>query len=246
MCIRDRVYDEAGRATDVSVQAANAFQAQQAAAQEAALIAAESNIQTATQAAQARIIADQQAAAAAAAAQAIAAQAAAAAAAAAATTNAAAVTTPRTIVAVAPPAAKVTNYTYTLDFYNNEFWLKRSDGVAISNGSSDWKSAELFVAPQNIALSSVSVTPAAAAKFAANSGLAPTAGTVATSTSVTGTTTTTNQTTGTTTVKNTATGVTATTTPATGTTTVVATSHDTGKLALYALLGVLLLRGAVR
>jgi hypothetical protein len=250
------VYDEAGRVTDASAQAANAFQAQQAAAQEAALIAAESNIQTATQAAQARIIADQQAAAAAAAAQAIAAQAAAAAAAAAATTNAAAVTTAKTIVAVAPPAAKVTNYTYTLDFYNNEFWLKRSDGVAISNGSSDWKSAELFVAPQNIALSSVSVTPAAAAKFAANSGMAPTAGTVATSTGLVSNsvgstfgqtiTTTTNQATGATTVKNTATGVTATTTPATGTTTVVATSHDTGKLALYALLGVLLLRGAVR
>jgi hypothetical protein len=175
-----------------------------------------------------------------------AASAAAAAAAAAAATNAATVTTPRVITAVAPPAAQVTNFTYTLDFYDNQFWLKRSDGVPISNGSADWKSAALFIAPQNIALTSVSVTPTAAAKFAANSGSAPTTGAVATSTSVTGTTTTTNQVTGTTTVKNPTTGVTATTTPATGTTTVVATSHDTGKLALYALLGVLLLRGAVR
>jgi hypothetical protein len=246
------VYDETGRATDASVQAANAFEAQQTASQEAELISAQANIQAATQAAQARIIADQQAAAAAAAAQAIAAQAAAAAAAAAATTNAAAVTTPRTTVAVAPPAAQVTNFTYTIDFYDNQFWLKRSDGVAVANGSADWKSAALFIAPQNIALTSVSVTPTAAAKFAANSGSAPTTGAVATSTSVTGTTTTTNQSTGTTTVTNPTTGVTATTTPSTGTTTVVATlsdvagSLDAGKVALFALLGVLLLRGAVR
>jgi hypothetical protein len=172
--------------------------------------------------------------------------AAAAAAVAAATTNAATVTTPRVITAVAPAAAQVTNFTYTLDFHDNQFWLTRSDGVLISNGSADWKSAEIYVAPQNIALSSVSVTPAAAAKFAANSGTVATTGAVATSTSITGTTHTTNQITGTTTVTNPTTGVTATTNPATGTTTVVATSSDTGKLALYALLGVLLLRGAVK
>jgi hypothetical protein len=133
-----------------------------------------------------------------------------------------------------------------VDFHDNQFWLTRSDGAAIQNGSADWKSAELFIAPQHIALSSVSVTPAAAAKFAANSGTVATTGTVATSTSVTGTTHTTNQTTGTTTVTNPTTNVTATTNPATGITTVVATSSNTGKLALYALLGVLLLRGAVR
>jgi hypothetical protein len=185
-----------------------------------------------------------------------AASAAAAAAAAAAATNAATVTTPRTITAVAPPPAPVTNFTYTVDFHDNQFWLTRSDGAPIQNGSADFKSAALFVAPQNIALTSVSVTPAANAKFAANNSTVAITPVVATSTGVVSNsvgstfgqtiTTTTNQTTGTTTVKNTATGVTATTTPATGTTTVVATSSDTGKLALYALLGVLLLRGAVR
>ena len=172
----------------------------------------------------------------------------------------AAVTTPpatvtRTITTVAttttqPPA---TNVTYVLDFYSTQFWLKRSDGVAIANGSADWKSAALFIAPYNLAIANVSVTPAAAAKFASNSGT--TTGGTATSTGVTATSggtatgvttsTTTNQTTGTTTVTNTATGVTATTSPVTGTTTVSA-GADTGKLALYALLGVLLLRGAVR
>jgi hypothetical protein len=183
-----------------------------------------------------------------------AAAAAASAAATAATTNAATVTTPKTIVAVTTTAAPVTNYTYTLDFYNNQFWLKRSDGVAIANGSADWKSAALFVAPYNLALTNVSVTPAASAKFAANSATVTTptassAGLVSNSVGQTfgqPVTTTTNQTTGTTTVTNPTTGVTATTTPATGTTTVVATSSNTGKLALYALLGVLLLRGAVR
>jgi hypothetical protein len=240
------VFDATGRATDASVQAANAFQAQQAASQEAAMIAAEANIQAATQAAQAQIVAEQQAAAAAAAA---------AAAKAAVTTNPATVTRTITTVATttAPPPA--TNVTYVLDFYSNEFWLKRSDGVAIANGSADWKSAALFIAPYNLAIANVSVTPAAAAKFASNSGTVSTGGTVATSTGVTATsggtatgvttTTTTNQTTGTTAVTNTATGVTATTSPVTGTTT-VSTSSDTGKLALYALLGVLLLRGAVR
>ena len=183
-------------------------------------------------------------------------QAAAAAAAAAAATNAATVTTPKTITAVAPPTPPVTNFTYTIDFHDNQFWLTRSDGAPIQNGSADFKSAALFVAPQNIALTSVSVTPAANAKFAANNSTVAITPVVATSTGVVSNsvgstfgqtiTTTTNQTTGATTVKNTATGVTATTTPATGTTTVVATSSDTGKLALYALLGVLLLRGAVR
>ena len=168
------------------------------------------------------------------------------AAAAAAATNAATVTTPRTITAVAPPPAPVTNFTYTVDFHDNQFWLTRSDGVRIQNGSADFKSAALFVAPQNIALTSVSITPAATAKFAANNSTVTITPATVTSTSVTGTTTTTNQTTGTTTVTNPTTGVTATTTPATGTTTVVATSSNTGKLALYALLGVLLLRGAVR
>jgi hypothetical protein len=59
------------------------------------------------------------------------------------------------------------------------------------------------------------------------------------------TSTTTNQITGTTTVTNPSTGVTATTSPATGTT-IISTGANTGKLALFALLGVLLLRGAVR
>ena len=202
-----------------------------------------------------RVAAETAAAAAAAAAPAaVVVAAAASAAATAATTNAATVTTPKTIVAVTTTAAPVTNYTYTLDFYNNQFWLKRSDGVAIANGSADWKSAALFVAPYNLALTNVSVTPAAAAKFAANSATVTTptassAGLVSNSVGQTfgqPVTTTTNQTTGTTTVTNPTTGVTATTTPATGTTTVVATSSNTGKLALYALLGVLLLRGAVR
>jgi hypothetical protein len=175
--------------------------------------------------------------------------AAASAAATAATTNAATVQKPTTITAVttAPPAK--TNYKYTLDFYGNEFWFKRNDGVAISNGSYDWKSAELYLGGK-YALSDVTFTPAAAAQFARNSGTLVTRP-VATSTTVTGTTTTTNQTTGTTTVTNPTTGVTATTNPATGTTTVVATesivagSLDAGKIALFALLGVLLLRGAV-
>ena len=173
-------------------------------------------------------------------------QAAAAAAAAAAATNAATVTTPRTITAVAPPTPPVTNFTYTIDFHDNQFWLTRSDGAPIQNGSADFKSAALFVAPKNIALTSVSVTPAANAKFAANNSTVTITPVTVTSTSVTGTTHTTNQTTGTTTVTNPTTNVTATTNPATGTTTVVATSSNTGKLALYALLGVLLLRGAVR
>jgi hypothetical protein len=182
--------------------------------------------------------------------------AAAAAAAAAVTTNPATVTKTITTVATTTAQPPATNVTYVLDFYNNQFWLKRSDGVAIANGSADWKSAALFIAPYNLAIANVSVTPAAAAKFASNSGT--TTGATASSTGVTATsggtatgvttTTTTNQTTGTTTVTNTATGVTATTSPVTGTTTVSAgsTVSDTGKLALYALLGVLLLRGAVR
>jgi hypothetical protein len=169
------------------------------------------------------------------------------------TTNPATVTRTITTVATTTTPPPATNVTYVLDFYSNQFWLKRSDGVAIANGSADWKSAALFIAPYNLAIANVSVTTAAAAKFASNSGT--TTGATATSTGVTATsggtatgvttTTTTNQTTGTTAVTNTATGVTATTSPVTGTTT-VSTSSDTGKLALYALLGVLLLRGAVR
>jgi hypothetical protein len=170
--------------------------------------------------------------------------AAASAAATAATTPKSAVTAgPKTIPAVttAPPAK--TNYKYTLDFYNNEFWFKRNDGVAISNGSYDWKSAELYLLGK-YALSDVTITPAAAAQFAKNSGTLVSRP-VATSTTVTGTKTTTNQVTGTTTVTNPVTGVSATTNPANGTTTVVSTSLDSGKIALFALLGVLLLRGAV-
>jgi hypothetical protein len=171
------------------------------------------------------------------------------------TTNPATVTRTITTVATTTTPPPATNVTYVLDFYSNQFWLKRSDGVAIANGSAEWKSAALFIAPYNLAIANVSVTPAAAAKFASNSGTVSTGGTVATSTGVTATsggtatgvttTTTTNQTTGTTAVTNTATGVTATTSPVTGTTT-VSTSSDTGKLALYALLGVLLLRGAIK
>jgi len=195
-------------------------------------------------------IAQQRAAAAAAAVPAaVVVSAAASAAATAATTNAATVQKPTTIPAVTIAPAAATNYKYTLDFYGNEFWFKRNDGVAISNGSADWKSAALYLGGK-YALSDVTVTPAAAAQFARNSGTLVTQP-VATSTTVTGTTTTTNQTTGTTTVTNPTTGVTATTNPATGTTTVVATesivagSLDAGKIALFALLGVLLLRGAV-
>jgi len=224
------------RAAQAAAQAAAAAGASPAAQQAAAAAAGKSAERGETIAAQV----------AAGAAAAAAPAAAAAAASAAATTNAASVTTARTSVAVAPPAAQVTNFTYTVDFHDNQFWLTRSDGAAIQNGSADFKSAELFVAPQNIALASVSVTPAANAKFRSNNALIAITGPDVTSTSVTGTTHTTNQTTGTTTVTNPTTGVTATTNPATGTTTVVATSSNTGKLALFALLGVLLLRGAVR
>jgi len=140
--------------------------------------------------------------------------------------------------------------TYILDFYDNQFWLKTSAGVAVSNGSSDWKTPTAYLAPVGVTLAQTTLTPAASVKFANNQGVtvqANSAGGTTTTNPTTGTVTTTNPATGTVTHTDPATGTTTTTTPATGTTTVTTgTATNTGKLALYALLGVLLLRGAVR
>jgi hypothetical protein len=140
--------------------------------------------------------------------------------------------------------------TYILDFYDNQFWLKTSAGAAVSNGSSDWKTPAAYLASSGITLAQTTLTPAASVKFANNQGVtvqANSAGGTTTTNPTTGTVTTTNPTTGTVTTTNTTTGTTTTTTPATGTTTVTTSqATDTGKLALFALLGVLLLRGAVR
>jgi hypothetical protein len=157
---------------------------------------------------------------------------------------------PRTIVTPQPIAPdQVTKY--VVDFDGVEFTMKDPAGKKIGGGSPNYKTLDIFIAPFHVAAANVTVTPAAAAKFAANSAAPATTGTVATSTGVTTTTgtpvtVTTNQTTGTTTVTNTTTGVTATTDPSTGTTTITAGGINTGNLALIGLLGFLFLRGAVR
>ena len=244
------VTDSTGRYTDASIQAANAAVAQAIAPQTAALDAAEANIDAATREAQKQVIADQLAAQVKASVSTVA-KSAAAAATVVAVTPAVTVKIPQTIVTPPPKAPdQVTNY--VVDFDGVEFTMKDPTGKKIGGGSPNYKTLDIFIAPFHVAAANVTVTPAAAAKFAANSAAPATTGTVATSTGVTATTgtpvtVTTNQTTGTTTVTNTATGVTATTTPATGTTTVGTTSGiNTGNLALIGLLGFLLLRGAVR
>jgi len=140
--------------------------------------------------------------------------------------------------------------TYILDFYDNQFWLKTSAGVAVSNGSADFRTPTEYLSRSNIALAQTTLTPAASVKFANNQGVTVqpnSEGGTTTTNPTTGTVTTTNPTTGTVTTTNTTTGTTTTTTPATGTTTTTTTpAIDTGKIALLALLGVLLLRGAVR
>ena len=157
---------------------------------------------------------------------------------------------PQTIV-TPPPKAPDQFTNYVVDFDGVEFTMKDSTGRKIGGGIANHKTVDIFIAPFHVAMANVTVTPAAAAKFAANSAAPATTGTVATSTGVTTTGTpisvTTNQTTGTTTVTSTATGVTATTTPDTGTTTVGTTSGiNTGNIALIGLLGFLLLRGAIK
>jgi hypothetical protein len=140
--------------------------------------------------------------------------------------------------------------TYILDFYDNQFWLKTSAGAAVSNGSADFRTPTDYLSRSNITLAQTTLTPAASVKFANNQGVTTvvnSAGGTTTTNPTTGTVTTTNPTTGTVTTTNTTTGTTTTTTPATGTTTTTTTpAIDTGKIALLALLGVLLLRGAVR
>jgi macrodomain Ter protein organizer (MatP/YcbG family) len=140
--------------------------------------------------------------------------------------------------------------TYILDFYDNQFWLKTSAGAAVSNGSADFRTPTEYLSRSNITLAQTTLTPAASVKFANNQGVTVqtnSAGGTTTTNPTTGTVTTTNPTTGTVTTTNTTTGTTTTTTPATGTTTTTTTpAVDTGKIALLALLGVLLLRGAVR
>jgi hypothetical protein len=140
--------------------------------------------------------------------------------------------------------------TYILDFYDNQFWLKTSAGAAVSNGSADFRTPTEYLSRSNITLAQTTLTPAASVKFANNQGVTVqtnSAGGTTTTNPTTGTVTTTNPATGTVTTTNTTTGTTTTTTPATGTTTTTTTpTIDTGKIALLALLGVLLLRGAVR
>jgi hypothetical protein len=140
--------------------------------------------------------------------------------------------------------------TYILDFYDNQFWLKTSAGAAVSNGSADFRTPTEYLSRSNITLAQTTLTPAASVKFANNQGVTTvvnSAGGTTTTNPTTGTVTTTNPATGTVTTTNTTTGTTTTTTPATGTTTTTTTpAIDTGKIALLALLGVLLLRGAVR
>jgi hypothetical protein len=140
--------------------------------------------------------------------------------------------------------------TYLLDFHDNQFWLTTSAGVEISHGSFDWKTPAAYLAGAGITLAQTTLTPAASVQFAKNQGVTTqvtTTGGTTTTNPTTGTVTKTNPVTGTVTTTNTTTGTTHTTTPATGTTTVTTSpATDTGKLALFALLGVLLLRGAVR
>jgi len=139
---------------------------------------------------------------------------------------------------------------YILDFHDNQFWLTTSAGAPVRNGSFDFKTPADFLSNSGITLAQTTLTAAASVKFANNHGVTTvvnSAGGTTTTNPTTGTVTTTNPVTGTVTTTNTATGTTTTTTPATGTTTTTTTpATDTGKLALYALLGVLLLRGAVR
>jgi hypothetical protein len=139
---------------------------------------------------------------------------------------------------------------YILDFHDNQFWLTTSAGAPVRNGSADFKTPADFLSNSGITLSQTTLTAAASVKFANNHGVTTvvnSAGGTTTTNPTTGTVTSTNPATGTVTTTNTATGTTTTTTPATGTTTVTTgTATNTGKLALYALLGVLLLRGAVR
>jgi hypothetical protein len=139
---------------------------------------------------------------------------------------------------------------YILDFHDNQFWLTTSAGAPVRNGSADFKTPADFLSNSGITLSQTTLTAAASVKFANNHGVTTvvnSAGGTTTTNPTTGTVTTTNPSTGTVTTTNTATGTTTTTTPATGTTTVTTSpATDTGKLALFAILGVLLLRGAVR
>jgi hypothetical protein len=139
---------------------------------------------------------------------------------------------------------------YILDFHDNQFWLTTSAGAPVRNGSADFKTPANFLSNSGITLAQTTLTAAASVKFANNHGVTTvvnSAGGTTTTNPTTGTVTTTNPVTGTVTTTNTTTGTTTTTTPATGTTTTTTTpATDTGKLALYALLGVLLLRGAVR
>jgi len=141
--------------------------------------------------------------------------------------------------------------TYILDFHDNQFWLTTSAGVAVSNGNSDWKTPEAYLAPVGITLAQTTLTPAASVQFAKNQGVTTqvtTTGGTTTTNPTTGTVTTTNPATGTVTTTNTTTGTTTTTTPATGSTvqTVTAAAGGAGNIALFGLLGLLLLRGALK
>jgi hypothetical protein len=139
---------------------------------------------------------------------------------------------------------------YIIDFHDGNFWLTTSAGAPVRNGSSDFKTPADFLSNSGVTLAQTTLTAAASVKFANNHGVTTvvnTAGGTTTTNPTTGTVTTTNPATGTVTTTNTTTGTTTTTTPATGTTTTTTSpATDTGKLALFALLGVLLLRGAVR